>query len=101
MWERAAPCPMTFWVGRWVAANRVTAGARPSPAIVSVSLIAAGASSANAGPVRDRLRVREIDDGEGRRLVAYRAPGAAGRHFVIGYADLDTTRLSSGPARCV
>jgi hypothetical protein len=39
---------MTFWVGRWVAAMRVTAGARPRRAIVSVSLIASGASSASS-----------------------------------------------------
>src|SRR5207302_341782 len=48
IWERTAPCPMTFWVGRWVAAMRVTAGARPSRAIVSVWLIASGTSSASS-----------------------------------------------------
>ena len=40
--ERTAPCPMTFWVGRWVAATRVTASARPSRAMVSVYFIALG-----------------------------------------------------------
>ena len=48
IWERTAPCPMAFWVGRWVAATRVTATARPSRAIESVCSIASGASSASS-----------------------------------------------------
>ncbi len=52
IWERTAPWPMSFWVGRWVPATRVTAGARPSRAIVSACLSAAGACSGRAAITR-------------------------------------------------
>jgi len=48
IWDRTAPWPMTFWVGRWVAATMVTAAARPSRAMESVYLAASGASSASS-----------------------------------------------------
>ena len=31
IWERTAPWPMAFWVGRWVAATRVTASGAAEP----------------------------------------------------------------------
>ena len=46
--ERTAPEPMAFCVGRWVAASRVTATARPRRAMESACTVATGASSASS-----------------------------------------------------
>ena len=46
--DRTAPWPMAFCVGRWVAAMRVTATARPRRAMESVSAVASGVVSASS-----------------------------------------------------
>ena len=93
IWERTAPWPMAFWVGRWVAAIRVTATARPSRAIESASL-------AGLGSVLGQLGVL-IDDDDQRGHVRGRLPDApAGRGEQLGAGFQDGHRVGEQRRAC-
>src|ERR1039458_115070 len=76
--ERSAPCPIAFWVGRWVAAIRVTATARPRRPMESASLVASGADSASSAD-SSMMITRAGMSGEGSQTRLPRAARQAAR----------------------
>ena len=95
IWDRTARWPIAFCVGRWVAATRVTATARPSRAIESVSVIAAGASSASSAYSSTMMTSAGIrgDGSQTRRPAAARC---AARAWRMATASASSVAASAG-----
>ena len=81
--ERTAPWPMAFWVGRWVAAMRLTATARPRRAIESACLMASGASSASSA-YSSMMMISAGMSGDGSQTRWPRSASSAARASRIG-----------------